>query len=129
MRQFHRWRFVETGHVLKSKLTSFLMLGDFCCSCGYWVLFRGGVVVIHDTLDGNRCVKLIFSAFTEKRQNCVFMRAHAREAGDDLLQCLVAEHVIREWITFYNTDRTHTALDKRTPDEAYFNGKEMMKAA
>ena len=33
----------------------------------------------------------------------------------------VAERVIREWITFYNTDRPHTALDKRTPDEAYFD--------
>jgi len=41
----------------------------------------------------------------------------------------VAERVISEWITFYNTARTHTALDKRTPDEAYFDGKEMMKAA
>ena len=35
----------------------------------------------------------------------------------------VAERVIREWITFYNTDRPHTALVNRTPDEAYFDGK------
>jgi len=41
----------------------------------------------------------------------------------------VAERVIREWITFYNTDRPHTALDNRTPDEAYFDGKEPKKAA
>jgi hypothetical protein len=41
----------------------------------------------------------------------------------------VAERVIREWITFYNTDRPHAALDKRTPDGAYFGSKEMMKAA
>ncbi|MEE9455427.1 MAG: integrase core domain-containing protein [Paracoccaceae bacterium] len=41
----------------------------------------------------------------------------------------MAERVIREWITFYNIDRPHTALDKRTPDEAYFDGNEMMKAA
>ncbi len=47
----------------------------------------------------------------------------------ELTDGFVAERVIREWITFYNTDRPHTALDKRTPDEAYFNGKEMMKAA
>ncbi|NOX41297.1 MAG: transposase [Alphaproteobacteria bacterium] len=50
--------------------------------------------------------------------------------------------MIGEWITFYNTpshglqanhcramDRPHTALDKRTPDEAYFAGMKMMKAA
>lgn len=47
----------------------------------------------------------------------------------ELTDGFVAERVIREWITFYNTDRPHTALDKQTPDEAYFNGKEMMKAA
>ena len=41
----------------------------------------------------------------------------------------VAERVIREWITFYNTDRPHTALDKRTPEEAYFDGKKLKKAA
>lgn len=47
----------------------------------------------------------------------------------ELTDGFVAERVIREWITFYNTDRPHTALDKRTPDEAYFDGKETKKAA
>jgi len=47
----------------------------------------------------------------------------------ELTDGFVAERVIREWITFYNTDRPHTALDKRTPDEARFDSKEMMKAA
>jgi len=47
----------------------------------------------------------------------------------ELTDGFVAERVIREWITFYNTDRPHTALDKRTPDEAYFDGKELKKAA
>jgi len=41
----------------------------------------------------------------------------------------VAKRVIDEWLTFYNSDRPHTALEKRTPDEAYFGDKEMMKAA
>ena len=35
---------------------------------------------------------------------------------NELTYSFVAERVIREWITFYNTDRPHTALDKRTPD-------------
>jgi putative transposase len=47
----------------------------------------------------------------------------------ELTDGFVAERVIREWIKFYNIDRPHTALDKRTPDEAYFDSKEMMKAA
>jgi putative transposase len=41
----------------------------------------------------------------------------------------VVEHVVGEWITFYNTDRPHTALDKRSQDEAYFDIKKLNKAA
>lgn len=47
----------------------------------------------------------------------------------ELTDGFVAERVISEWITFYNTDRPHTALEKRTPDEAYFDDMEMKKAA
>ena len=47
----------------------------------------------------------------------------------ELTDGFVAERVIREWITFYKNDSPHTALDKRTPSEAYFDSKEMMKAA
>jgi putative transposase len=47
----------------------------------------------------------------------------------ELTDGFMAERVIREWIIFYNTERPHTALEKRTPDEAYFDGREMKKAA
>lgn len=47
----------------------------------------------------------------------------------ELTDGFVAERVISEWITFYNADRPHTALEKRTPDEAYLDGRKMMKAA
>lgn len=47
----------------------------------------------------------------------------------ELTDGFVAERVIREWITFYNTDRPHTALERQTPDEAYFDSKKMKKAA
>ena len=47
----------------------------------------------------------------------------------DLTDGFVAEQVTREWITFYNTNRPHTALDKRMPEEPYFDGKELMKVA
>lgn len=47
----------------------------------------------------------------------------------DLTDGFVAQRVIREWIGFYNTDRPHSALEYRTPDEAYWNGKTEKKAA
>ena len=47
----------------------------------------------------------------------------------ELSDGFIAEQVIGEWITFYNTDRPHTALAKQTPDEAYFSSDEMKKAA
>jgi putative transposase len=47
----------------------------------------------------------------------------------ELSDGFIAKRVIGEWITFYNTDRPHTALDKRTPDEAYFGSDEIKKAA
>ena len=40
-----------------------------------------------------------------------------------------AKRVIKEWITFYNTERPHTALDKRSPDDAFFNTERTQKAA
>ena len=40
-----------------------------------------------------------------------------------------AEQVIRDWISFYNTERPHTALEKRTPDEAYFNLSRLEKTS
>lgn len=40
-----------------------------------------------------------------------------------------AKRVIDEWIGFYNADRPHTALDKRTPDDAYFEPIQMTQAA
>ena len=54
------------------------------------------------------------------KQEAVYLR--------ELTDGFVAERVISEWIKFYNRDRPHTALDKRTPDEAYVDRKEMMKA-
>ena len=34
-----------------------------------------------------------------------------------------AERVIGAWIAFYNTERPHSALDGRTPAEAYSAGR------
>lgn len=40
-----------------------------------------------------------------------------------------AKRIIDDWIGFYNTERPHTALDKHTPDAAYFQQVETRKAA
>ena len=40
-----------------------------------------------------------------------------------------AKRIIDNWIGFYNSERPHTALDKRTPDAAYFAQVEMRKVA
>lgn len=40
-----------------------------------------------------------------------------------------AKRVIDNWIEFYNDDRPHTALEKRTPNEAYFQPASMKQAA
>ena len=40
-----------------------------------------------------------------------------------------AKQVIDEWIWFYNSERPHTALYKRTPDTAYFGVTQTRNAA
>lgn len=39
------------------------------------------------------------------------------------------KRIIDIWIRFYNSERPHTALDKQTPDTAYFAQAETRKAA
>ncbi len=40
-----------------------------------------------------------------------------------------ARCVIKQWMTFYNTKRPHSALDRQTPDDAYWAGVAEQKAA
>jgi putative transposase len=40
-----------------------------------------------------------------------------------------AKRVIDDWIRFYNSERPHTALDKQSPDDAFFNTERTQKAA
>lgn len=37
--------------------------------------------------------------------------------------------VVKNWMTFYNTERPHSVLDRLTPDDAYWAGLEEQKAA
>ena len=40
-----------------------------------------------------------------------------------------AKRVIKDWIGFYNSERPHTALDKRSPNDAFFDLQRTQKAA
>ncbi len=40
-----------------------------------------------------------------------------------------ARRVVKNWMAFYNTERPHPALDRHTPDDAYWTGLEEQKAA
>jgi putative transposase len=40
-----------------------------------------------------------------------------------------ARRIVKNWMTFYSTERPHSALDRRTPAEAYCTGSEEQKAA
>jgi len=47
----------------------------------------------------------------------------------EIIDGFQAKRIIDNWIGFYNSERPHTALDKRTPDIAYFGKAETRKAA
>ncbi len=40
-----------------------------------------------------------------------------------------ARRVISNWMTFYNSERPHSALDRLTPDDAYWAGRDQKLAA
>ena len=40
-----------------------------------------------------------------------------------------ARRIVKSWMAFYNTERPHSALDRQTPDDAYWAGLEQQKAA
>ena len=48
---------------------------------------------------------------------------------EELKDGFKARSVIKNWITFYNTERPHSALGYKTPDEAYWTGEKEKRAA
>ena len=62
---------------------------------------------------------LIERLWRSLKQEAVYLRG--------LTGGFVAGRMISQWITFYNTDRPHTALKKQTPDDACFGRNEIKK--
>jgi len=58
-------------------------------------------------------------------------RSLKQEAVDlhELQDGFQAKRVIKNWIGFYTAERPHTALEKRTPDDAFFDTEQSQKAA
>lgn len=72
-------------------------------------------------LQANDCRAVIERLWRSLKQEAVYL--HKITDG------FQAERIINNWIGFYNAERPHTALDKRTPDIAYFGQAETRKAA
>ena len=45
--------------------------------------------------------------------------------GEETIQ---AKRIIDKWVGFHNSDRPHTALEKRTPGAAYFDETQIRTA-
>ena len=74
----------------------------------------GGVIPLSDRPDA--CLTLDLSTARE--------RLAVRLCFEEITDGFQARRVIKNWMTFYNTKRPHSALDWQTPDDAYWAGVE-----
>ena len=84
-------------------------------------LRRSGVGI---SMDGKG--RFLDNIFVERLWRSLKQEAIYLEEISDGFQ---ARRVIKKWITFYNTERPHSALDRQTPDDACWAGLEQQKAA
>ena len=76
------------------------------------------------SMDGRgRCMDNIFieRLWRSLKQEAVYLQ----EINDGFQ----ARHVISNWMAFYNTERPHSSLERRTPREAYWSGRDQKLAA
>jgi len=88
-----------------------------------WIttLTEAGVRV---SMDGRgRCMDNIFieRLWRSLKQEAIYL--------EELTDGFRADCVIRDWMTFYNTERPHSALERQTPREAYWAGRDLELAA
>ena len=88
-----------------------------------WIgtLIEAGVCV---SMDGRgRCMDNIFieRLWRSLKQEAIYL--------EELTDGFKAQRVIRNWMAFYNTDRPHSALEHRTPKEAYWASQDEKMAA
>ena len=94
---------------------------QFTGSAWITTLTEAGVRI---SMDGRgRCMDNIFieRLWRSLKQEAVYL--------EELTDGFKAHRVIRDWMAFYNTERPHSALERRTPREAYWAGRDQKLAA
>jgi putative transposase len=125
-----------TRHVLAWRLSNTLD-ARFCVEALREALACHGRPEIFNTDQGSQFTSLDFTGVLKDAEIMISMDGRGRCLDNVFIERLwrslkyeavylhemtdgfVAEHVIGEWIDFYNTERPHSALDGRTPAEAY----------
>lgn len=127
-------------HVLAWRLSNTMDAG-FCVEALHEAMARYGKPEIFNTDQGSQFTSLDFTGVLKDAQVTISMDGRGRCMDNIFIERLwrslkyeavylheltdgfAAQRVIGEWIGFYNTERPHSALDGRTPAEAY-GGKE-----
>ena len=129
-----------TRHVLSWRLSNTMDAG-FCVEALAEALARYGRPEIFNTDQGSQFTSHAFTGALKDVDVAISMDGRGRYMDNifverlwrslkyeavylhELTDGFVAERVIGEWIEFYNTERPHSALDGRTPAEAYQIGR------
>lgn len=129
------WRLSNTMHAdfcveaLKEAVAKFgppeIMNTDqgsqFTGSAWITTLTEAGVRI---SMDGRgRCMDNIFieRLWRSLKQEAVYL--------EEIADGFQARRVISNWMTFYNTERPHSSLERKTPREAYWHGRDQKLAA
>jgi putative transposase len=129
-----------TRHVLAWRLSN-TMDARFCVEALQEAMARYGKPEIFNSDQGSQFTSLDFTGVLKKAEVMISMDGRGRCMDNIFIERLwrslkyeavylheltdgfAAERVIGEWIGFYNTKRPHSALDGRTPAEAYAGGQ------
>ena len=125
-----------TRHVLAWRLSNTMDAG-FCVGALHEAMARYGKPEIFNTDQGSQFTSLDFTGVLKDAEITISMDGRGRCLDNVFVERLwrslkyeavylhemtdgfAAERVIGEWIGFYNTARPHSALDGKTPAEAY----------
>lgn len=129
-----------TRHVLAWRLSN-TMDARFCVEALNEALGKHGRPEIFNTDQGSQFTSLAFTGALRDAQIAISMDGRGRCLDNVFIERLwrslkyeavylhemadgfAAERVIGAWIEFYNTERPHSALDGRTPAEAYADAR------
>jgi putative transposase len=125
-----------TRHVLAWRLSNTIDSG-FCIEALREAMAKYGKPEIFNTDQGSQFTSIDFTDVLNDAKVAISMDGRGRCMDNIFIERLwrslkyeavylheltdgfVAQRIIDEWIGFYNTERPHSALDGRTPEEAY----------